>query len=942
MLPKPDACKGCPFYGRGWGFVPPHGPEDADILMLAESPGENEEREGVPLVGKAGWQFNGACSVNGINRDRTLIVNTILCRPPKQANLHDSQWIKAINHCARAYTQPLFNRVRPKVVLTMGGPAMYRVTGFQAHSVRHGKYTIPLHGIETARGSAWRASEIAAGGPINIGLDTPTWGGADPWIVSTLHPAYIARGNSHVKMMFWADFGKAKRFAEGRADMGTPPTLADFDLMASAPPPSDWDRLAFDIETDAEDRADLVGLGCRGKVNVYHDVEAARTVLRERDTLKWGHNMCFDVKGLGGIHQVKRPWADTIVAAHLCQPAFPRSLAEVASIYGSDWYFYWKDMVDNPRTYAVVASRLSLPRFFLQKRELYNALDVWWTDHIAPELVTEMRYMKLTDLFRETQMKLLPELIEIERVGMPINEAERKRIFERTEDELVALTRQVHEMVGARAGTRRKQHEGYLEAVKTAITSEIETFAGFCPDHPAKRSRRPTCACCMEVYARVSEIKKKFEKERTKARGKVKKLLDTPFNVASDHDWAWLFFTSKPIGLGLKTRMKTKAGKLSLNKNALRGLLALANLTEEQRTFVMARFRMGQLDSRLEKYLSTENIAADGRIHPPYSITVTVTGRSASGLDDTDSDKPSSRTKINAQNWPPDVRRIVSTQGMVYDGYDDWRLVNADYSAIEAWMSAIRVHQVTHRREYWDFLLSTPDPHRLTADRVAALTHTNCSRYQGKRCRHMWTYRASPKMVAIILAGDMVTYELAVAVDEVLAGMHPDVIEWWERQIKAARRDTTLRNPLGRLCHFSVRKAETEEGVDIEDPNSLIAWWPQSTAHDIAKRAWVRFGDWMPDLAYRPYLINHAHDNFMFMVREPHVEDFAARLKTNLERPVEWLRTPDGGPFVPRVEVQIGKNWGDWHQHGTKCEKEPFHAETAPGCTKEENLDGLR
>ena len=43
MLPKPDSCKGCPLYGDGKGFVPDELVDGAEVLVLAQNPGANEE-----------------------------------------------------------------------------------------------------------------------------------------------------------------------------------------------------------------------------------------------------------------------------------------------------------------------------------------------------------------------------------------------------------------------------------------------------------------------------------------------------------------------------------------------------------------------------------------------------------------------------------------------------------------------------------------------------------------------------------------------------------------------------------------------------------------------------------------------------------------------------------------------------------------------------------
>jgi hypothetical protein len=192
-------------------------------------------------------------------------------------------------------------------------------------------------------------------------------------------------------------------------------------------------------------------------------------------------------------------------------------------------------------------------------------------------------------------------------------------------------------------------------------------------------------------------------------------------------------------------------------------------------------------------------------------------------------------------------------------------------------------------------------------------------------------------MMAIVLAGDGVTFEIAKASHAALSEMHPDIIEWWEKQAQAVRRAPTVRNPLGRMLHVSLQRASTPEGVDVVDHNSLIAWWPQSTAHEISKHAWVRMRkEFGPE-----FVINHAHDDFTGLTRENPLE-VAAQLKRVMEQPVGWLVTPDGEPFQPRVEVRVGRNWGEWHEHGEECEAEPFKPLTAPGCSKWPNSDGLK
>ena len=86
MQPKYDpvmngcSCQYCPLQGSV--VVPPCGPPDADMVIVAESPGYWETKKGQPLVGPSGVQFNDILYfANGIPRGRLWLTNTILCRP---------------------------------------------------------------------------------------------------------------------------------------------------------------------------------------------------------------------------------------------------------------------------------------------------------------------------------------------------------------------------------------------------------------------------------------------------------------------------------------------------------------------------------------------------------------------------------------------------------------------------------------------------------------------------------------------------------------------------------------------------------------------------------------------------------------------------------------------------------------------------------------------
>lgn len=156
MLAKPDACKSCPAYHIGEGFVPPEGPSDAPFQVLGEAPGKEEADAGRPFVGASGTMMRvglkiggvtgltcGGCKGAGYNKPRNTEVqtkcekcagsgrdytksvrigNTICCRPPN--NDYTKIPREAITYCMSTYWGEPPEGAR---VLLVGGRAMQAV-----------------------------------------------------------------------------------------------------------------------------------------------------------------------------------------------------------------------------------------------------------------------------------------------------------------------------------------------------------------------------------------------------------------------------------------------------------------------------------------------------------------------------------------------------------------------------------------------------------------------------------------------------------------------------------------------------------------------------------------------------------------------------------------------------------------------------------------------
>lgn len=135
---KPEGCGGCPAENNGRRFVPGVGEmDDCENFIVAEQPGENEDKEGEPLVGRTGQKVEQACGGWGkvfrTNVRKCLVGKT---KPEIKA--------ETIEHCVRAYLIPEIERVcgsRPEgsvVITAIGADASKVFLGTPAVQKLHG------------------------------------------------------------------------------------------------------------------------------------------------------------------------------------------------------------------------------------------------------------------------------------------------------------------------------------------------------------------------------------------------------------------------------------------------------------------------------------------------------------------------------------------------------------------------------------------------------------------------------------------------------------------------------------------------------------------------------------------------------------------------------------------------------------------------------------
>ena len=144
------------------------GAPDADLMIIGEAPGSEEDQRGEPFVGRAGKLLDAMLAAVGFRREQVFIANILKCRPPDNRNPKPEEAA-----ACEPYLQRQIAHVRPKLLLAVGRVAAQNLL----------KSETP---IGKMRGQQYR------------------YGEAEIPVVVTYHPAYLLRAPRE-KRKAWED-----------------------------------------------------------------------------------------------------------------------------------------------------------------------------------------------------------------------------------------------------------------------------------------------------------------------------------------------------------------------------------------------------------------------------------------------------------------------------------------------------------------------------------------------------------------------------------------------------------------------------------------------------------------------------------------------------------------------------------------------------------------
>jgi DNA polymerase len=109
------ACTRCRLHQSRTNAVPGEGSPDTEVMFVGEGPGQTEDREGRPFVGRAGGLLVGWLARIGWRREDVFITNVVKCRPPGNRDPEPDE----IAACA-PYLRRQLEALDPAVVATLG------------------------------------------------------------------------------------------------------------------------------------------------------------------------------------------------------------------------------------------------------------------------------------------------------------------------------------------------------------------------------------------------------------------------------------------------------------------------------------------------------------------------------------------------------------------------------------------------------------------------------------------------------------------------------------------------------------------------------------------------------------------------------------------------------------------------------------------------------
>lgn len=818
----------------------------ATYFFLGEAPGDVEDRNGEPFIGRAGQLLKATIKKAGIALGDCYFSNVTRCRPENNRTPTPKEYSTCINK----WLPEEIAKVKPKVIVPVGATALKGIL-----SVKY------LDGGITGH----RGRLIEQGGLR---------------IFPTYHPAYALRDESKLPI-FEKDIKNLARLAkDGFKGKGKAKRLYVVDTSKSASEYRDVIRslskssvLFYDVETDGERNGRVFCLAISDGKRIFwidtrvkwwrkSHVKLLKALLeKSKETVAhYGNNDDQWMRDTFGI-KVKTTF-DTSVAMYCLHQDRAESRGQgfglkKLALEFTDFGDYERDVnefLKSHRLVSVDGERKVVP--CVPKKEHTKQGET-----ILTKKLTKALHMALIP-----KELLMPYNCTDVEATICVHKILNKQLKE--DERLYKLFRKL--MMPGQAALRRVGNVGILldlqrlhklrESLGTKINTLADKILG------------------MKIVHKFARVKKR------RVNATRKKPLDTvPVLLKSTHDVREILFDKKFFGLTpIKLSEKTQAP--SCDKEVINALL-------EKRLGIGAKnflLRMKKL-RKIEKLYSTyavgmgNQVSADGRIRGRYSNISTGTGRLSS-------------FDPNMQNIPTkgEFRKcFIARPGYV--------LLEGDYSQIELRIAGM----LSKDRRFISLFKKGVDVHKSTASlmfRVALSEVTDDQRFKGKTGNFAAIYGAGAALLVQLF--DVSYNEAEVLINRFFKG-HKEFAEFVVECHVFARANGYITTPFGRFRRLPDIQSNTK-GKRQHALRQAVNTPIQGTASDILIKVLVplvlRSGR---KAGY--YVIGTVHDSILMEVKKTRLREVAKKIKATMES-VKLPIPSYGIPIL--ADLKVGKSWG--------------------------------
>jgi uracil-DNA glycosylase family 4 len=387
-------------------YVPGEGPASANLMIVGEAPGAQEELSVHPFVGRSGEIVNKLLSEIGSDRRLCYVTNCYKYRPPDNDIKRIAEVCDPIKNVDQLWEE--INAIRPNAILALGNTALEILTG-------------------KSKILKWRGSILTASRK------------SSTKVIPTIHPASVMypHGSNEsanytalafIKMDFeraWLEsqyidlrlpyrvLRVSRHSGElyGFLQQNRHKKLVSVDIEVARAIPTCVSLAFSQHEALSVPLINAFPGQCFPHQDLVETWKLLAEFFRQPDLQVIGQNFKFDHQKLEQMgFLIRNVYADTMLMAHTCHAELPKSLQFLTSIYTREPYYK-----DEGREF-------DLQRDSPDRMYLYNAKDAAVTYEVYLQLEALLEQLNLKDFFYSYVMKLHPLYMDIERVGFKVDQ----------------------------------------------------------------------------------------------------------------------------------------------------------------------------------------------------------------------------------------------------------------------------------------------------------------------------------------------------------------------------------------------------------------------------------------------------------------------------------------------------------------------------------------